>query len=328
MERQKNAKAQQNIKYRLLACVVAVALAIGLSAMPALAEPSEDASGSISIVSVDTSTDAKAEKADAPKGESGTSDSSSKAEGSSNKSDSSAPAKKPVSSDVLNPAEKLGAVLEGEGQAAVSNATGISVASEESDEELDEKEQAKKNIKAAITAMGNYVATYYGDLVIDKKFISGPLYTVLDEQGKAVAAQYTVQFTVVGYRLGCDINTASSGDVVYKKRTIGIKVDVGGGTDSEGRATLKGLPEGQYVVTEIEYPGCGYKCVEPSSSYMVKTIEWTSSRDTPVGNNNKLERSITFNFQNEGTGTDYPNQGFVNHYTNQDDAGFGWTERD
>lgn len=71
MERQNNTKAQQNIKYRLLACVVAVALAIGLSAMPALAEPSEDASGSISIVSVDTSTDAKAEKADAPKGESG-----------------------------------------------------------------------------------------------------------------------------------------------------------------------------------------------------------------------------------------------------------------
>lgn len=44
MERQNNTKAQQNIKYRLLACVVAVALAIGLSAMPALAEPSEDAS--------------------------------------------------------------------------------------------------------------------------------------------------------------------------------------------------------------------------------------------------------------------------------------------
>lgn len=255
MERQKNAKAQQSIKYRLLACVVAVALAIGLSAMPALAEPSEDAGGSISIVSVDTSTDTKAEKADASKGESNASDSLSKTEGSSNKSDSSTPAKKPVSSDVLNPAEKLGAVLEGEGQAAVSNAMGISVASEEGDEELDEKEQAKKNIKAAITTMGNYVATYYGDLVIDKKFISGPLYTVLDEQGKAVAAQYTVQFTVVGYRLGCDINTASSDDVVYKKRTIGIKVDVGGGTDSEGRATLKGLPEGQYVVTEIEYPG-------------------------------------------------------------------------
>ena len=49
MERQKNAKAQQSIKYRLLACVVAVALAIGLSAMPALAEPSEDAGGSISM---------------------------------------------------------------------------------------------------------------------------------------------------------------------------------------------------------------------------------------------------------------------------------------
>ena len=259
MERQNNTKAQQNIKYRLLACVVAVALAIGLSAMPALAEPSEDASGSISIVSVDTSTDAKAEKADAPKGESGTSDSSSKAEGSSNKSDSSSPVKKPVSSDVLNPAEKLGAVLEGEGQAAVSNATGISVASEESDEELDEKEQAKKNIKAAITAMGNYVATYYGDLKINKEFISGPLYTVLDEQGKAVAAQYTVQFTVVGYRLGCDINNATSDDVVYKKRTIGIKVDVGGGTGHNTK-TLEGLPEGQYVVTEIEYPGCGYTC--------------------------------------------------------------------
>lgn len=42
MERQNNTKAQQNIKYRLLACVVAVALAIGLSAMPALAEPSEE----------------------------------------------------------------------------------------------------------------------------------------------------------------------------------------------------------------------------------------------------------------------------------------------
>ncbi len=326
MERQKNAKAQQSIKYRLLACVVAVALAIGLSAMPALAEPSEDAGGSISIVSVDTSTDTKAEKADASKGESNASDSLSKTEGSSNKSDSSTPAKKPVSSDVLNPAEKLGAVLEGEGQAAVSNAMGISVASEEGDEELDEKEQAKKNIKAAITTMGNYVATYYGDLVIDKKFISGPLYTVLDEQGKAVAAQYTVQFTVVGYRLGCDINTASSDDVVYKKRTIGIKVDVGGGTDSEGRATLKGLPEGQYVVTEIEYPGCGYEC--DGDSRMVKTIEWTSSRDTPVGENNKLKNSITFNFQNKGTGTNYPNQGFVNHYTDHTDTGFGWTERD
>ena len=203
---------------------------------------------------------------------------------------------------------------------------GISVASEEGDEELDEKEQAKKNIKAAITTMGNYVATYYGDLVIDKKFISGPLYTVLDEQGKAVAAQYTVQFTVVGYRLGCDINTASSDDVVYKKRTIGIKVDVGGGTDSEGRATLKGLPEGQYVVTEIEYPGCGYEC--DGDSRMVKTIEWTSSRDTPVGENNKLKNSITFNFQNKGTGTNYPNQGFVNHYTDHTDTGFGWTERD
>lgn len=327
MERQNNTKAQQNIKYRLLACVVAVALAIGLSAMPALAEPSEDASGSISIVSVDTSTDAKAEKADAPKGESGTSDSSSKAEGSSNKSDSSTSAKKPVSSDVLNPAEKLGAVLEGEGQAAVSNATGLSVASEESDEELDEKEQAKKNIKAAITAMGNYVATYYGDLVIDKTFISGPLYTVLDEQGNAVAAQYTVQFTVVGYRLGCDIDTATSDDVVYKKRTIGIKVDVGGGTN-HNTATLEGLPEGQYVVTEIEYPGCGYEC--QGNPRVVKTIEWTSSDATPVGNNNKLENPIEFSFKNKGTGTNYPNQGFVNHYTDHGDTGFGWTaaERD
>lgn len=322
MERQKNAKAQQSIKYRLLACVVAVALAIGLSAMPALAEPNEDASGSISIVSVDTSTDAKAEKADASKSESSASDSSSKTEGSSNKSDSSAPAKKPVSSDVLNPAEKLGAVLEGEGQAAVSNATGLSVASEESDEELDEKEQAKKNIKAAITTMGNYVATYYGDLEINKEFISGPLYTVLDEQGNVVAAQYTVQFTVVGYRLGCDINTATSDDVVYKKRTIGIKVDVGGGTSSNS-TTLEGLPEGQYVVTEIEYPGCGYEC--DGDSRMVKTIEWTSSRDTPVGDNNKLKNSITFNFQNKGTGTNYPNQGFVNHYTDHADTGFGWT---
>ena len=327
MERQNNTKAQQNIKYRLLACVVAVALAIGLSAMPALAEPSEDASGSISIVSVDTSTDAKAEKADAPKGESGTSDSSSKAEGSSNKSDSSSPVKKPVSSDVLNPAEKLGAVLEGEGPAAVSNATGISVASEESDEELDEKEQAKKNIKAAITAMGNYVATYYGDLKINKEFISGPLYTVLDEQGKAVAAQYTVQFTVVGYRLGCDINNATSDDVVYKKRTIGIKVDVGGGTGHNTK-TLEGLPEGQYVVTEIEYPGCGYTC--EGDSRMVKTIEWTSSDATPVVDSNKLKDPIEFSFKNKGTGTNYPNQGFVNHYTDHGDTGFGWTaaERD
>ena len=299
MERQNNTKAQQNIKYRVLACVVAVALAIGLSAMPALAEPSEDASGSISIVSVDTSTDAKAEKADAPKGESGTSDSSSKAEGSSNKSDSSTSAKKPVSSDVLNPAEKLGAVLE----------------------------QAKKNIKAAITAMGNYVATYYGDLVIDKTFISGPLYTVLDEQGNAVAAQYTVQFTVVGYRLGCDIDTATSDDVVYKKRTIGIKVDVGGGTN-HNTATLEGLPEGQYVVTEIEYPGCGYEC--QGNPRVVKTREWTSSDATPVGNNNKLENPIEFSFKNKGTGTNYPNQGFVNHYTDHGDTGFGWTaaERD
>jgi len=148
---------------------------------------------------------------------------------------------------------------------------------------------------------------------------------VLDEQGNVVAAQYTVQFTVVGYRLGCDVNTATSDDVVYKKRTIGIKVDVGGGTSSNS-TTLEGLPEGQYVVTEIEYPGCGYEC--DGDSRMVKTIEWTSSRDTPVGENNKLKNSITFNFQNKGTGTNYPNQGFVNHYTDHTDTGFGWTERD
>lgn len=175
--------------------------------------------------------------------------------------------------------------------------------------------------------MGNYVATYYGDLKINKEFISGPLYTVLDEQGKAVAAQYTVQFTVVGYRLGCDINNATSDDVVYKKRTIGIKVDVGGGTGHNTK-TLEGLPEGQYVVTEIEYPGCGYTC--EGDSRMVKTIEWTSSDATPVVDSNKLKDPIEFSFKNKGTGTNYPNQGFVNHYTDHGDTGFGWTaaERD
>lgn len=316
-------RRQNSIKYRMLVCLVAAVLAIGLTAMPALAEPSAEASGSISIVSVDTSSGEKAEKAEAAKG-----DSSAAAKPSTNdsasKSESTTSTKSPASSDVLNPAEKLGAVLEGEGEVAVSNATGISTAStEEATEELDEKEQAKQDIKAAVAAGSRTVTTYYGDLSINKKFISGPLYTVLDKDGNAVAAQYTVMFKVVGYSLTSD-------EVIYPERTIGIKVDVGGGT-GENSTQLEGLPEGRYVVTEIMYPGCGYECVSANgtsgSSSATQVIEWVKGADVNPNDSTQLATPIEFKFENKGTGTNYPNQGFVNHYRDHDE-GFGWTVAD
>lgn len=312
-------KRQNTIKYRLLACVVAVALAIGLSAMPALAEPSEEAGGSISIVSVDTSAENAADKTEAAdKKEPAKSDAASSKSEAPAKSESAN--KKPVSTDVLSPAEKLGAVLEGEGQAAVSNATGISAqATEEEGEELDEKEQAKEAIVAAVRAGAQANATYYGDLSINKEFVSGPLYTVLDENGNAVKAEYTVMFKVVGYSL-------TGTEVIYPERTIGIKVDVGGGTSSNS-VKLEHLPEGKYTVTEITYPGCGYECVGKDSDTQI--IEWIKGAAMNPNDGTELANPIKFEFKNKGTGTNYPNQGFVNHYRDHDD-GFGWkvAERD
>lgn len=308
-------KRQNTIKYRLLACVVAVALAIGLSAMPALAEPSEEAGGSISIVSVDTSAENAADKTEAAdKKEPAKSDAASTKSEAPAKSESVN--KKPVSTDVLSPAEKLGAVLEGEGQAAVSNATGISAQATEEEGELSEKEQAKEAIIAAVRTGAQATATYYGDLQIDK-FITGPLYTVQDQNGNAVPAEYTVMFEIEG--------KDDAGNVVYTKRTLGLKVSVSGQATASNSIKLNHLPAGIYTVTEIEYPGCGYTCTSAKSltQEIVKgsTVEATSGSDKSWTSSETLK----FSFTNQGESPNYPNQGFVNHYRDHD-GNFGWTK--
>lgn len=119
------------------------------------------------------------------------------------------------STDVLSPGEKLGAVLEGEGERALENATGdaISAASDDSeaeDEELDEKGKARQALKKSIISTASYDSSY-SDIPLDydcsltiKKQMTADstIYTTENKEGEINQdAAYTAVYKIRGEQL-------------------------------------------------------------------------------------------------------------------------------
>lgn len=328
-----HALANQGItKAKLFTCFIAVVLAFGLTAMPALAAPEGGSSEStITIVAVDnTSEDAESTSSNAPAKEPvATQDPAqqpAKDEASSAtdaKKDSSSTAQDASGSDAsekeeLNAAEKAAAVLQGETRLAVANSTGISAQSYDSygDDTVDD-------IFDQINTMSS---SYTYDIRLDK-FMTGPLYTTKNEDGSAKPASYTVMFEIEGVE-----SNAAGAPVVYAKRSVGVKVDHNG----SGSLELVDLPRGYYTIKEIVgYPGCAYTCTtqNPVSFWIgYKDQQENQTTDSGVlaydpkfnGDGNKDGIVATVTFKNKANEDQKIfSQGYVNEYSITDEA-FGF----
>lgn len=328
-----HALANQGItKAKLFTCFIAVVLAFGLTAMPALAAPEGESSEStITIVAVDnTSEDAESASSNAPAKEPvATQDPAqqpAKDEASSAtdaKKDSSSTAQDASGSDApekeeLNAAEKAAAVLQGETRLAVANSTGISAQSYDSygDDTVDD----------IFDQINNMSSSYTYDIRLDK-FMTGPLYTTKNEDGSAKPASYTVMFEIEGVE-----SNAAGAPVVYAKRSVGVKVDHNG----SGSLELVDLPRGYYTIKEIVgYPGCAYTCTtqNPVSFWIgYKDQQENQTTDSGVlaydpkfnGDGNKDGVVATVTFKNKANEDQKIfSQGYVNEYSITDGA-FGF----
>lgn len=255
-----HALANQGItKTKFFTCFVAVVLAFGLTAMPALAVPGSDgAESTITIVAVDdTAEGAQTEAAPAPSKEPAAPEAPAKQP--AKDESSTADTKKDTASTEgaqagqtdkkeLNAAEKAAAVLQGETRLAVANSTGISAQSSYGSYGTYGEQDPVDSIIEEITGMSS---SYTYDIRLDK-LMTGPLYTTKNEDGSVKEASYTVMFEIEGTE-----SDAAGSAVVYTKRSIGIKV----GHDGSGTLELKNLPQGYYTIKEIVgYPGCAYVC--------------------------------------------------------------------
>lgn len=328
-----HALANQGItKAKLFTCFIAVVLAFGLTAMPALAAPEGESSEStITIVAVDnTSEDAESGSSNAPAKEpvaaQDPAQQPAKDEASSTtdaKKDSSSTAQDASGSDApekeeLNAAEKAAAVLQGETRLAVANSTGISAQSYDSygDDTVDD----------IFDQINNMSSSYTYDIRLDK-FMTGPLYTTKNEDGSAKPASYTVMFEIEGVE-----SNAAGAPVVYAKRSVGVKVDHNG----SGSLELVDLPRGYYTIKEIVgYPGCAYTCTtqNPVSFWIgYKDQQENQTTDSGVlaydpkfnGDGNKDGIVATVTFKNKANEDQKIfSQGYVNEYSITDGA-FGF----
>ncbi len=327
-----HALANQGItKTKVFTCFIAVVLAFGLTAMPALAAPeSDDAESTITIVAVDNTSEKAEEKAETTKAETPKKDAAAtestakepeKSESSSTATDakkeesasssateeSEAPAKKE-----LNAAEKAAAVFQGEAKLAVANSTGISAQSSYgSYGTYDTYDDPAGDILDQITGMSS---SYTYDIKLDK-FMTGPLYTTKDENGNAKEASYTVMFEIEGME-----SDAAGSAVVYAKRSIGIKV----AHDGSGTLELTNLPRGYYTIKEIVgYPGCAYVCTtqNPVSFWIGYEDEQKPNGNTLTygpkfdenGDKSGIVATATFKNKAEDTQKIF-SEGYVNHY--------------
>lgn len=317
-------------KAKFFTCFIAAVLAFGLTAMPALAVPEAQSSEStITIVAVDnTSDDAQAESPDTPAKEPAATQDSAK-QPAKDESSSVADTKKDESSAAqdtsdanasekkeLTAAEKAAAVFEGETRLAVENSTGISTQSSYGSY----GEGPVDEIFDQLTTMSS---SYTYDIRLDK-FMTGPLYTTKNEDGSAKPASYTVMFEIEGLS-----SNAAGAQVVYAKRSVGVKVDHNG----SGSLELKDLPRGYYTIKEIVgYPCCAYTCTtqNPVSFWIgYKEEQENQNADGGVldyqdkfnneGNKDGIVATVTFkNKANEDQ--KIFSQGYVNEYSITDGA--------
>lgn len=328
-----HALANQGItKAKLFTCFIAVVLAFGLTAMPALAAPEGQSDEStITIVALDsTSDDTQSESSEVSAKEPAATQDSAKqpakddsSSATATKKDESSAAQDASGTDApekeeLSAAEKAAAVLEGETRLAVANSTGLSAQSYDSygDDTVDD----------IIDQIGTMSSSYTYDIRLDK-FMTGPLYTTKNEDGSAKPASYTVMFEIEGVEYD-----AADAPVVYAKRSVGVKVDHNG----SGSLELKDLPRGYYTIKEIVgYPGCAYTCTtqNPVSFWIgYKDQQENQTADSGIlsydpkfnehGNKDGIVATVTFkNKANEDQ--KIFSQGYVNEYSITDGA-FGF----
>lgn len=199
---------RSTLKHKLLNCIFALSLIVGLSAVPALS--AQGAEEDELTTQTETSATETAPEASQPAASAGSSQAVAKQ-----------PSQSSSETETLNPVEKFGTVLEGESEAALKNATGIAPQQEQTTEEeategeeaqLSEEEQkavAKKNIKRSIISTASYDSSYSPielrsdcKITIEKTLTAdSTIFTTKDKDGQLNAGGYTVPFKVVGERL-------------------------------------------------------------------------------------------------------------------------------
>jgi hypothetical protein len=145
-------RCQRRAAFKVLSCVFALSLVFGLSAVPALAVQGDESSADTLSAQAGGAEDQGSTVDGTQPTSSGSSSTTNKsaswneAGSTSSKTSEETQTTTEKKTDVLNPVEKFGAVLEGERQAAVENATGI--VSQEYDEldleGIEDEEQAQK----------------------------------------------------------------------------------------------------------------------------------------------------------------------------------------
>lgn len=299
-------KQQNKWGYKLFACLIAAVLVIGLSALPALAEPSAETSGtSISITATDVSNE-KTEKTESASDKAADKkDTSAESDPASSKSEENkgvASAQKPASnagSDqkaetkteeevVVTPAD----VAQAELGMAVTNSTGIQTASTENESAAVNKARSLMSAQAADDTYGFTI----------RKLISGKLFTTLDENNQPDPAEYIVEFRIKGYD--------AEGKEIFSKM-VPLKL---GKNNQKAEWGPFSCEPGRYVVEEVMYDGCGYEVIGKSTQEIV------------IGSHEGQQAHPIFEFQNIGTGERIPNKGYINNYTfNSEDANGAWS---
>ncbi len=207
-------KHEKSIRYKFLACLLAVTLVFGLSALPAFAVPDDASEGDLAAQTEEAS-NAAPEKPTTSQPAVNQEPASGSKQKPLEKDEDAVKNDAAKSTDVLSPGEKLGAVLEGEGERALENATGdaISAASDDSeaeDEELDEKGKARQALKKSIISTASYDSSY-SDIPLDydcsltiKKQMTADstIYTTENKEGEINQdAAYTAVYKIRGEQL-------------------------------------------------------------------------------------------------------------------------------
>ena len=288
-------KQQNKWGYKLFACLIAAVLVIGLSALPALAEPSAETSGtSISITATDVSNE-KTEKTEAASDKAANKkDTSAESDSASSKSEENkgaASAQKPASNAgsgqkaetkteeevVVTPVD----VAQAELGMAVTNSTGLQTTSTENESAAVNKARSLMATQAADDTYGFTI----------RKLISGKLFTTLDENNQPDPAEYIVEFRIKGYDAG--------GNEIFSKM---VPLKLGKNNKQADWGPFSCEP-GRYVVEEVMYDGCGYE------------VKGKSTQEIVIGSHEGQQAHPIFEFQNIGTGERIPNKGYINKYT-------------
>lgn len=206
-------KHEKSIRYKFLACLLAVTLVFGLSALPAFAVPdassgeqpsaqSEKAAGEEkTLIENPTKEKPAIEKTASENTPKAPSDNSWTAGMTGDGATEDGSAKESGSS---SPLETFGAVLQAEGELAFENTTGIGVQSDyDSDLDRSYNTYDKYTAKVKKRDFGSYSPSTWDDgkLTINKAFSPAPTIATTETDGKIDTPSIAVQFKLVGEQM-------------------------------------------------------------------------------------------------------------------------------